>query len=176
MAGPGDEIAAGRGHLRASHADRERVLGILKEAFVHGMLAKDELDLRVGQTLAARTYAELAALTADLPAMPAMARPPQSARAEGERRVARPGPVIAAATAVYAGVWSFTFMMPWATNDGFPQAIVTLFFSATVGYMLVMAIAVGHAIAGWRQKRSRRQLPAGQAPGEGTRIFLSAAG
>ena len=69
MAGPGDELgAAGRGHLRASHADREQVIGTLKTAFVQGMLAKDEFDLRVGQTLASRTYADLAAVTADLPA------------------------------------------------------------------------------------------------------------
>jgi Domain of unknown function (DUF1707) len=65
--------AAGRGHLRASHADRERVVGSLKAAFVQGRLAKDEFDLRVGQTLAARTYAELAAVIADLPAGPAVA-------------------------------------------------------------------------------------------------------
>jgi Domain of unknown function (DUF1707) len=71
MAGPGNEIAAGtggRGHLRASHADREQVIGTLKAAFVQGRLVKDEFDLRVGQALAPRTYAELAALTADLPA------------------------------------------------------------------------------------------------------------
>ena len=68
MVGPGDEIAAGRGHLRASHADREQAIGTLKAAYVAGMLAKDEFDLRVGQTLASRTYAELTALTADLPA------------------------------------------------------------------------------------------------------------
>jgi len=52
--------AVGRGHLRASHADREQVIGTLKVAFVQGMLAKDEFDLRVGQAFAARTYAELA--------------------------------------------------------------------------------------------------------------------
>ena len=71
MAGPGDENAlpAGRrGHLRASHADREQVIGVLKAAFVQGRLTKDELDLRVGQVLVSRTYADLAALTADLPA------------------------------------------------------------------------------------------------------------
>src|SRR6516165_7757729 len=71
MAGPGDGIAAGaggRGHLRASHADREQVIGTLKAGFVQGRLAKDEFDLRVGQTFASRTYAELAAVTADLPA------------------------------------------------------------------------------------------------------------
>ena len=72
MAWPGDEIAAaegrGRGELRASHADREQVVSTLKAAFVQGMLAKDELDQRVGHAFASRTYAELAALTADIPA------------------------------------------------------------------------------------------------------------
>ena len=41
MAGPGDEkaaAAAGRGHLRASHADREQVIDVLKAAFVQGRL------------------------------------------------------------------------------------------------------------------------------------------
>ena len=59
--------AAGRGRLRASHADREHVVDVLKAAFVQGLLTKDEFDMRVGQTFASRTYAELAALTADIP-------------------------------------------------------------------------------------------------------------
>jgi hypothetical protein len=60
--------AAGLGRLRASHADREHVLDVLKAAFVQGRLTKDEFDMRVGQTFASRTYAELAALTANIPA------------------------------------------------------------------------------------------------------------
>ena len=75
MAGPGDEIAAaqgqGRGELRASHADREQVIEVLKAAFVQGRLGKDEFDLRVGRAFAARTHAELAVVTASLPAEPA---------------------------------------------------------------------------------------------------------
>ncbi|HYB16370.1 MAG TPA: DUF1707 domain-containing protein [Streptosporangiaceae bacterium] len=68
-AGPGDETAvASRGHLRASHADREQVIDTLKAAFVQGHLAKDEFDARIGRTFASRTYPELAAITADLPA------------------------------------------------------------------------------------------------------------
>ena len=70
MARPGYEIATGAGgygHLRAAHADREHAIGILKAAFLQGRLAKDEFDLRVEQTLASRTYAELTALIADLP-------------------------------------------------------------------------------------------------------------
>ena len=59
---------AARGYLRASHADRQHVIDVLKAAFVQGMLTKAELDARVGQTFAARTYADLAALTADVPA------------------------------------------------------------------------------------------------------------
>jgi len=40
--GPGDDIAAGRGRLRASDADREQVIDVLKAAFVQGRLTKDE--------------------------------------------------------------------------------------------------------------------------------------
>ena len=78
MAGPENEMAAGsdRGRLRASHADREHVVGTLKAAYVHGLVTKDEFDTRVSQTFAARTYAELALITADLPAGLAPAPPP----------------------------------------------------------------------------------------------------
>ena len=68
MTEPADEVAAGQGQLRASHADRERVVGALQAAFVQGRLTADELNERVGQALAARTYAELATLITDLPA------------------------------------------------------------------------------------------------------------
>ncbi len=75
-AGPGGETAvASRGHLRASHAEREHVIDTLKAAFVQGRLAKDDFDARIGQTFASRTYAELAAITADIPAGLAAARP-----------------------------------------------------------------------------------------------------
>jgi hypothetical protein len=46
---------AGRDRLRAGHADREQVIGMLKDAFVHGRLARDELDVRAGRALSART-------------------------------------------------------------------------------------------------------------------------
>jgi DUF1707 SHOCT-like domain len=69
--------------LRASRADRERVIDLLKAAFVQGRLDRDEFDARIGQALASRTYGELAAVTAGLPAGPAGAvprRPPARAR------------------------------------------------------------------------------------------------
>ena len=67
---PGKDIspaAASRGHLRAAHADRDQVIAALTTAFVQGRLDLDEFEQRVGQTLASRTYAELATLTRDLP-------------------------------------------------------------------------------------------------------------
>ena len=79
MSGPEGEMAAraDRGRLRASHADRNQVVDVLKAAFIEGRLTKDELDARLAQTLAARTYAELAALTADIPPGTKLARQPQ---------------------------------------------------------------------------------------------------
>jgi hypothetical protein len=73
MAGPGDVTAAAdRGGLRASHADRELVIGALKAAYVQGRLTEDELGARAGRVYGSRTYAELAkvtaAVTADIPA------------------------------------------------------------------------------------------------------------
>ena len=78
ITGPGDEMAAAaRGRLRVSHADRDQVIDTLKAAFVQGMLTKDELDTRAARAFASRTYAELAALTADIAAGPIQDRPPR---------------------------------------------------------------------------------------------------
>ena len=68
VTGPsGTRAAADRQRLRASHADREQVIEVLKVAFVQGRLTKDELDTRAALAFAAKTYADLAGLTADLP-------------------------------------------------------------------------------------------------------------
>ena len=90
----------GRAPMRASHADREQVIEALKDAFVHGRLTKSELDARAGRALAARTYAELDAVTAGIPparAASGPARPagpgPAPAAGQGGRQVGRlPGP------------------------------------------------------------------------------------
>ena len=65
----------GRGGLRASDADREQAIEVLKAAFVRDRLARAEFGARVGQALASRTYAELAAVTTGIPAGPAPAQP-----------------------------------------------------------------------------------------------------
>jgi hypothetical protein len=66
-AGRGDGTADSLGRLRTSGAERERATDVLKAAFVQGRLTKGEFDQRVGQVFASRTYAELNALTADIP-------------------------------------------------------------------------------------------------------------
>ena len=51
MVGPGDETparAGGHGQLRASHAEREHVIGTLKAAYVYGLVTKDEPPPRRG--------------------------------------------------------------------------------------------------------------------------------
>ena len=54
--------------LRASHADRDRVVEVLRVAAGDGRLTAEELDERLEAALSARTHGELAALTEDLPA------------------------------------------------------------------------------------------------------------
>ena len=69
--GQGDLPAAAAGEeLRASHADRDQVVELLRVAAGDGRLSAEELDDRLERALTARTYAELTALTADLPATP----------------------------------------------------------------------------------------------------------
>ena len=54
----------------AGSADRERTVGVLRAAFTEGRLTQDELDDRVARAYAGRTYGDLWALIADLPAGP----------------------------------------------------------------------------------------------------------
>jgi hypothetical protein len=94
--------------MRASHADRERVIDTVKAAFARGQLTAGELDARVGQALTARTYAELTAVTLSIPAASDLARPPKPVRAQPQRpqnRLVNRGVCIITATTLAAGVW-----------------------------------------------------------------------
>ncbi|MFD8545729.1 DUF1707 domain-containing protein [Streptomyces sp. NPDC059649] len=64
---------ASAAELRASDADRERVAEILRDALTEGRLEMAEFDERLEAAYLARTYGELAPLTADLPAATAAA-------------------------------------------------------------------------------------------------------
>lgn len=166
MARPEDEIAAGaggRGHLRASFADREQVIEILKVAFVQGRFDRDEFGVRVDQAFASRTYAELAAITADLPGELARPLPPAPARAQGRQPIWRPGRVAAAATVLYAGVWVYAIVFPRGVDSDTDGVLV---FLAGFVYLVILAICVGQAAA-LREMRSGGQSPRRPAAGAG---------
>jgi hypothetical protein len=137
MAGLGNGMTAdgGRGRLRASHADREHVVGTLKAAYVQGLVTKDEFDARVSRTFASRTYAELARITADLPAGLAAARPPlrpgpASPRADanltpGERAIMGTG--LLAALALVVALLAGGPVGGWLALAGLGSAFVSAF-------------------------------------------------
>ena len=67
---PAASLGEGRPELRASHADRDKVVELLRIAAGDGRLTAEELDERLEAALTARTQRELTVLTADLPAGP----------------------------------------------------------------------------------------------------------
>jgi len=139
--------SAGRGRLRASHADRDRVLDVLKAAFVQGRLTKDELDVRVGQTFASRTYAELDALTADIPVGLIGAQPPRKpVRAQAPHQENRVVNSCACATLA-------VIVLGGALLSG----NVVLFFAFAVAIFGVLLVAGGRIAYSSHKKRSHRQ-------------------
>jgi Domain of unknown function (DUF1707) len=158
MAGPGDEMAAAEGRsggdLRASHADRERVIGALKAAFVQGRLTEDELDARAGQAYSSRTYAELAEVTADIPA--------ERAGARSSRDPWRATKI--AWLAVYATIAPGLVTLILA--PGGPRTttgeVVAL---AAVVYVVFWLLGVWVMVCSRRAKRSAGSLPPRSAPG-----------
>jgi Domain of unknown function (DUF1707) len=62
LSGPMD-----RGVMRVSDSDRDQAAGVLREAAGQGRITMDELDERLELAYAAKTYADLEAITSDLP-------------------------------------------------------------------------------------------------------------
>jgi len=170
MTGPQDPAAAGRDQLRAGHADRERVIEALKAAFVRGELTQDELGMRTGQALVARTGAELAPLTADIPAGPAAAGP----AAVGPARRPAPAPALVrrrplARAAVWAGgCLGIAFAAVWLAADILdPDGLGNPYHPWSFLCLVVALSAVGTALSivmngvatSVEQRRSRGPLP-----------------
>jgi hypothetical protein len=163
MGGPEYEMAAGdgRGRLRASHAERERVIGTLKAAYVYGLVAKDELDERVSQTFAARTCAELAVITADIPpglALPPLPLRPAPAKASGPA-AARDRTIMA--TAVLAGLaWVGCIVSPVAgPGPSVAGALSALLFVGGTGSALVSLFLLAIRMRSRQTPRPGAQLP-----------------
>jgi hypothetical protein len=168
MAGPGDEMAAGaagRGPMRASDADREQVIEALKDAFVHGRLTKDELYARAGRALAGRTHAELAVLTADIPAAWAASRPTRSLvparRRPLAKAAARSGGCLSLAA---AAVWASYILDPGGPGADRSWAGLMLLLAqyAVIAGVWILLSGVATSV---HQRRSGRQLPPRTGPG-----------
>ena len=163
MAEPGDKIAAGTGgrsQLRASHAEREQVIDLLKAAFVQGRLAMDELDLRVGSALTSRTCAELVALTADIPSGLTGAQPTQPAPKSGNKKKTA---VVMGSIAVW---WSTQVAVSlWVGDSGRPLGLLMLIIAAV---LLQVSILSAWLIAVRLERRVGRRSAAGLSPGSGS--------
>jgi hypothetical protein len=160
MAEPGDErtaAAGGRGRMRASRADRERVIELLKVAFVQDRLTQDELDTRVGLALASRTYADLADLTADIHAGPVAAEPAGTPARTLAKAARRSGICLLVAFAL-VGVMALTNAQNLVVLALFPGIAAAIAASGFLGYGVVDA---------WQERRSRGQLPPQRRHGRG---------
>jgi hypothetical protein len=154
--------------MRASDADREQVIDVLKAAFVEGRLHKDELDARAGQAFASRTYAELTAVTADIPAGPAGVQPLRKrAQPKADSSVAQVFILCASAivTAELLLVLAIFAFPVYGTLD-----------VAVLANLIGLPLVGGLMYDTWRASRPREHRASGQGPrGQGSRGQGSAA-
>jgi Domain of unknown function (DUF1707) len=166
--GPQDPVA-NRDQLRAAHADREQAIEALKTAFVDGRLTKNELAARAGRALAARTYADLAALTADLPARPAPAPPERADRPAPTIR--RPLAKAAAISGGCLGIAAAAMLIGGRIAESVPgpgphHSWVAACFSLALVAIMTALLTVGLGVlTSVEQRRSRRQSPPRSGPG-----------
>jgi hypothetical protein len=152
-AGRDDGTAGALGQPRASHADREQAIGVLKAAFVQGRLTKDEFDLRVGQVFASRTYSDLGALTADIPGWMTSDQPPAGHARE-------PGRVLSFKTAarvgaVGAGPGMASAAVVTMQSSGVPAVAGVLLVGLT-GLFVAGLLAALLMFLSWVVRRSQR--------------------
>jgi Domain of unknown function (DUF1707) len=145
------------GRLRASRADREQVVEVLKAAFVEERLGRDEFELRVGRALGSRTYADLAALTVDLPAGLTRARPRRPARKPAV-------PKSVAAVACASAVFAVGLGAPSMGDGGVVVGLVIGGAAGCVAAVLLTMLLLFHA---WLEKHAGSQAPQGLPPGTG---------
>jgi hypothetical protein len=136
-------------HLRAADADRSAVADLLGRHMATGRLTVAEYDERLARAYAARTYGELAELTADLPPerprepVPAAQPAPQQVGCAGPGGVPGWGPWTGSRTlraawaswvstaVIVVGIWLLTsvasgWMYPWPLWVIGPWGVVLL--------------------------------------------------
>jgi hypothetical protein len=146
-------LAGGVGDLRAGDADRERTAEVLRRAVAEGRLDIIELEERLERTYAAKTYAELALVTTDLPIGDPSSEVDTRRSGGGRRRaeagvpgpLAPPGP--SEITAVFkdekiGGRW---LVPPRLTIRTLLGRVVLDFTDAAIPHEVVLDVAIGLA-------------------------------
>jgi DUF1707 SHOCT-like domain len=164
----GDPAEAGR--LRAGNDDRERVTNLLQTAFTQGRLTGEELDARTDQALAARTYAELNALTEDLPGIPRLA--PAGSLVPGQAASApQPAPVrywrLARGAAISAGCVGLALVLAISGNlidnswdgpgPGPHHGWTRLLLLLAVAALFASIVVLGRAVVTTLEERNARR-------------------
>lgn len=107
--------------MRASDEDRATVAERLRVAVNEGRLRVDEYDDRLGRAYAAATRADLAPLTADLPAPEPAAPPAEATRKERDRRkVVKEWRDWAGTSFVLVAIWAATSLFSGDLNFFWP--------------------------------------------------------
>jgi Flp pilus assembly protein TadB len=134
-----------RGSLRASDADRDEIVSRLHRAATEGRIASDELEQRVATALKARTYGELEATVADLPA------PRQRSRAPARR-----SPLGWALSTIRAYPVLLVFALPVVTATMAIMLAVTILWAVVTLLVVVLGGRGRAARAPWMYPRHRR--------------------
>ncbi|MEE1940506.1 DUF1707 and DUF4190 domain-containing protein [Streptomyces sp. TRM 70361] len=116
--------------MRASHADRERALDVLKAGFAEGRLTHAEYEQRMARVQQASTYGELHMLVADLPQGP----------------MAVPAPAPQHYPQPYQPQVPPTFLPPPVPNNSSATAslVCAVLIPFTAGITAVPAVILGH--------------------------------
>jgi hypothetical protein len=132
--------------LRASDADRDKILSQLSEHYQAGRLTTAEFDERSSKALSARTVGDLAGLMTDLPAAPGTEMPATAGPAQPPARQRGLGLPVAGAVLAVLAVVAVIGVLSHTGHHG-----------AFGGWGFIIPVLIILRIAGGRRNRHRGQ-------------------
>jgi Domain of unknown function (DUF1707) len=153
--------------MRASDADREHAVGLLRDGFAAGRLTLDEFDERTTAAFTSRTWGELRELTKDLPTaghrgfLPSAPTAPHPARDRGGQVPAGARPGAGAGLMPVLAISLFWLMLTFSARaDGLLIPVV---------FLLLMAVRSAGRFRcglGSMNRRPPDQPPSHEGPGQ----------